>query len=38
MVMITISPDGLAALDKARGKTPRGRFVEQLIARGWQWR
>jgi hypothetical protein len=31
MVTMTMSADGLAELDRRRGATPRGAFVEQLL-------
>jgi hypothetical protein len=32
MVTITLSPEGLAELDKRRGDVPRGTFVEWLLS------
>lgn len=32
MVMITISPDGLAELDAQRGDKSRGKYVEAMLA------
>ncbi len=31
MVTLTMSPEGLAELDRMRGDTPRGAYVEQLV-------
>lgn len=33
MVMITISPEGLEALDRLRGAEPRGAYIEALLSR-----
>jgi hypothetical protein len=33
MVTMTMSAEGLAELDRRRGATPRGTFVEQLLER-----
>jgi hypothetical protein len=32
MFTLTMSPEGKAELDRMRGKTPRGEFIEQLLA------
>jgi hypothetical protein len=31
MVTLTFSPEGLAELDRMRGDTPRGAYIEQLL-------
>ena len=32
-ILLSLSPEMLAAIDKARGKQPRGPWIEQRLAR-----